>query len=147
MINLKFYTKRKIVNSTTKKFLQIGSIIMALSVALGAFGAHALKSILDENMIKVYNTAVQYQFYHALGLFAVAFAAHFNNVKKVKIAGNIMLYSILIFSGSLYLMTITGIKWLGAITPIGGTGFIIAWILLFLSMRGIKTIKTTNKTL
>jgi uncharacterized membrane protein YgdD (TMEM256/DUF423 family) len=128
------------MNLTTKKFLQIGSIIMALSVALGAFGAHALKSILDDNMIKVYNTAVQYQFYHALGLFAVAFVAHFNNEKKVKLSGNIMFYSIVIFSGSLYLMTITGIKWLGAITPIGGTGFIIAWILLFLSIRNISTI-------
>ena len=142
MISLKFYIKRKIVNSTTKKFLQIASIIMALSVALGAFGAHALKAILDDNMIKVYNTAVHYQFYHALGLFAVAFVAHFNNDKKVKLSGNIMLYSIFIFSGSLYIMTITGIKWLGAITPIGGTGFIIAWILLFLSIRGIET---TNK--
>ena len=142
MISLKFYIKRKIVNSTTKKFLQIGSIIMAASVALGAFGAHALKAILDDNMIKVYNTAVQYQFYHALGLFAVAFVAHLNNEKKVILSGNIMIYSIVIFSGSLYLMTITGIKWLGAITPIGGTGFIVAWILLFLSIRAIKT---TNK--
>lgn len=126
------------MSSTTKKFLQYGSIIMALSVALGAFGAHALKSILDEHMLAVYNTAVEYQFYHGLGLFVVAFISHINNTKKINLAGNIMFYSIFLFSGSLYLMTITGIKLLGAITPIGGTGFIIAWVLLFLSLKDIK---------
>ena len=127
------------INSTTKKFIQYGSIMMALAVAFGAFGAHALKPILDEHMIKVYNTAVEYQFYHALGLFIVAFVAYINNTKKVNLSGNIMFGSIFIFSGSLYILTITGIKWLGAITPIGGTGFIIAWILLFLSIKEIKT--------
>ena len=126
------------MNITTKRFIQYGAIMMALSVAIGAFGAHALKPMLDEHMTKVYNTAVQYQFYHALGLFVVAFIAHFNTSNKVKLSGNIMFFSIFIFSGSLYIMTITGIKWLGAITPIGGTGFIIAWVLLFLSLKEIK---------
>ena len=111
---------------------------MALSVAIGAFGAHALKPILDDHMTKIYNTAVQYQFYHALGLFIVAFVSHFNTSKKINLSGNIMFISIFIFSGSLYIMAITGIKWLGAITPIGGTGFIIAWILLFLSLKDIE---------
>jgi len=125
------------MNQTTKKFIQYGSIMMALAVVIGAFGAHALKPILDEHMTQVYNTAVEYQFYHALGLFVVAFVAHFTNTKKVNLSGNIMFGSIYIFSGSLYIMTITGIKWLGAITPIGGTGFIIAWVLLFLSVKEI----------
>lgn len=130
------------MNNTTKKFIQIGSILMALSVALGAFGAHGLKSILDEHMLKVYNTAVEYQFYHALGMFAVAFIASFDGVKKANLAGNIMLVSTIIFSGSLYIMTITSMKWLGAITPIGGTGFIIAWIILFISVKDIETKKS-----
>ena len=129
------------MNTITKKFIQYGAIMMALSVALGAFGAHALKPILDEHMTQVYNTAVEYQFYHSLGLFIVAFVAHFITSKKVKLSGNIMFISIFIFSGSLYIMTITGIKWLGAITPIGGTGFIIAWVLLFLSLKEIETVK------
>ena len=129
------------MNTTTKKFIQYGAIMMALSVALGAFGAHALKPVLDEHMAQVYNTAVEYQFYHSLGLFIVAFVAHFITSKKVQLSGNIMFISIFIFSGSLYIMTITGIKWLGAITPIGGTGFIIAWVLLFLSLKEIETVK------
>ncbi|MEA3553504.1 MAG: DUF423 domain-containing protein [Campylobacterota bacterium] len=129
------------MNNSTKKFIRYGAFMMALSVALGAFGAHALKSILDENMIKVYNTAVEYQFYHALGLFVVAFVAFVNDTKRVNLAGNIMFVSTFIFSGSLYIMTITGIKWLGAITPIGGTGFIIAWVILALSVS-----KSNNNT-
>ncbi|MEA3498139.1 MAG: DUF423 domain-containing protein [Campylobacterota bacterium] len=127
------------MKQTTKQFIQYGSIMMGLSVALGAFGAHALKTILDENMIKVYNTAVEYQFYHSLGLFAVAFVSTLTDNTKVKLSGIIMLISMFIFSGSLYIMTITGIKWLGAITPIGGTGFIIAWVLLAISVRDTKS--------
>jgi len=126
------------MNLTTKRFIKYGTFMMALSVALGAFGAHAIKSILDDNMIKVYNTAVEYQFYHALGMFVVAFIASFNNVRKVTIAGNIMIFSTFLFSGSLYAMTITGVKALGMITPIGGTGFIIAWIMLGLSVSSFE---------
>ena len=124
------------MNKTTRKFIKIGAIMMALSVALGAFGAHALKSAFDENMQQVYNTAVEYQFYHSLGMFAVAFISHINNTKKVNLAGNIMIASTAIFSGSLYIMTVTGIKWLGAITPIGGIGFIVAWIMLAYAVKG-----------
>ena len=112
--------------------------MMALSVALGAFGAHALKNLLDERMTAIYNTAVEYQFYHSLGLLAVAFVANFVESKKVNLAGNIMFVSMFIFSGSLYILTTTGIKWLGAITPIGGTGFIIAWLLLAFSLKDLK---------
>ena len=114
----------------------LGGFMMALGVGLGAFGAHALKKMLDPHMIDVYNTAVEYQFYHALGMFVVAFLAYLNpKNSQVNLAGNIMFGSTIVFSGSLYIMTITGIKWLGAITPIGGTGFIIAWILLALSIN------------
>lgn len=123
------------MNKMSIKFIKIASIMMALSVGLGAFGAHALKEILDPYMKAVYNTAVEYQFYHSLGLFVVAFVANYIESKKVNLAGNIMFISTLIFSGSLYIMTVTGLKWLGAITPIGGTGFIIAWLLLFFSLK------------
>lgn len=126
------------MNNTSIKFIKIASIMMALSVAFGAFGAHALKDILDEYGKGVYHTAVEYQFYHSLGLLAIGIIANFVESKKINLAGNIMFISILIFSGSLYILTITGIKWLGAITPIGGTGFIIAWIILFLSLKDLK---------
>lgn len=126
------------MNKTTKTFIRLGSIMMALSVSLGAFGAHGLKSILDAEMFKVYNTAVEYQFYHSLGLFVVAFVAHFVNNSMIKKAGIIMFGSMLVFSGSLYIMTMTGIKWLGAITPIGGTGFIIAWFMIALSLKQME---------
>ena len=129
------------MNQTAIKFIKIGSVLMALSVALGAFGAHALKNVLDEHMHAVYNTAVEYQFYHALGLLIVGFVANFNPAKKVNFAGNLMFISAIIFSGSLYIMTTSGLKWLGAITPIGGTGFIIAWLILFYSFKDIKADK------
>ena len=109
--------------------------MMALSVVFGAFGAHALKDVLDEHMTKVYHTAIEYQFYHSLGMFVVAFVAYINDDKKVKIAGYIMVVSTAVFCGSLYAMTITEFKWLGAITPIGGTGFIISWIMLLVSLN------------
>lgn len=109
--------------------------MMALSVAIGAFGAHALKEVLDPYSKAVYNTAVEYQFYHSLGLLVVGIVATFIDSKRVNLAGNIMFISMLIFSGSLYIMTVSGIKWLGAITPIGGTGFIIAWLILASSLQ------------
>jgi uncharacterized membrane protein YgdD (TMEM256/DUF423 family) len=122
-------------NQTTISFIKLGAFMMALSVAFGAFGAHALKDVLDEHMTNVYHTAVEYQFYHSIGMFVVAFVASINDDKKVKLAGNIMLASTAIFCGSLYAMTITELKWLGAITPIGGIGFIISWSLLIFSFN------------
>ena len=100
----------------------MGAIMMALGVALGAFGAHALKKMLDEQMLEVYQTGVLYHFIHALGIFVVAFALYIkpSASSQLIISGYLMLGSIFIFSGSLYLLSITGIKWLGAITPIGG---------------------------
>jgi uncharacterized membrane protein YgdD (TMEM256/DUF423 family) len=123
------------MKTITIRFIQLGSIMMALSVALGAFGAHALKSHFDAYALGIYNTGVSYQFYHALGLLAVAFISHVSENSKVRLAGYIMFISTIIFSGSLYILAITDIKWLGAITPIGGTGFIIAWILLAISLK------------
>lgn len=114
-----------------KLFASLGSINALLSVMLGAFAAHGLKSKLTPEMLEIFQTGVQYHFYHALGLLAVALIAlHFPDSSWVKWSGWLMVAGILIFSGSLYLLSATGVKWLGAITPIGGTAFIAAWVLL-----------------
>lgn len=123
------------MNTLTQKFIIFGAIMMALSVAIGAFGAHMLKPSFDAYSLAIFNTGVAYQFYHSLGLFIIAFCLHVKQNRQIKLAGYIMLGSIFIFSGSLYILAISGIKWLGAITPIGGSGFIVAWILLVLGIR------------
>lgn len=124
--------------NTAKLFIAIGCLNAMLAVILGAFGAHALKSRLAENMLAIYQTGVQYHFYHALGLI-VAGLLIIQLVPSLwfKSAGWLMLLGILLFSGSLYLLSITGLRWPGAITPLGGTAFIIAWGLLFIGI--IKT--------
>lgn len=126
------------MNIITKKFAFYGAILMAVAIGLGAFGAHGLKSIVSKEMLVVFHTGVEYQFYHALGLFCVAFVAHFSQSKNIKFAGYCMIFGTFIFSGSLYLITLTNIKIIGAITPIGGLAFIIAWILLALEIRKIS---------
>lgn len=118
------------MNIISKRFLIIACLLMATAVSLGAFGAHGLKKIISIEMLAVYQTGVQYQFYHALGLLGVAFIAHVNSTKLVNMAGNLMFTGVMIFSGSLYLLVILNIKWLGAITPIGGVLMVISWVLL-----------------
>lgn len=118
------------MNIISKRFLIIACLLMATAVSLGAFGAHGLKKIITPDMLSVYQTGVQYQFYHALGLLGVAFIAHVNSTKLVNMAGNLMFTGVMIFSGSLYLLVILNIKWLGAITPIGGVLMVISWVLL-----------------
>ncbi len=118
------------MNKTARVFVIYGSISMVLSVVIGAFGAHILKNILSENMIVIYHTGVEYQFYHSLGLFAVAFVSNFQDNKQVKYSGYFMILGIILFSGSLYLLSTTGVGWIGIVTPIGGLCFIVSWILL-----------------
>ena len=108
-----------------------GALGAALSVILGAFGAHGLKTRLTPEMLATFQTGVQYQFYHSLGLILVGIVLH--TVKAsglVSAAGGLMLAGILLFSGSLYLICFTGIRSFGMIAPIGGTAFIAAWLLL-----------------
>lgn len=119
----------------SKLFLSIGAINAALAVMLGAFGAHGLKSRLAADMIEIFETGVQYHFYHALGLLAVGvLAIHYPGSSSLKWSGWLMLGGIVIFSGSLYILSISGVRWLGAITPIGGISFIAAWILLLVAV-------------
>lgn len=122
-----------------KLFLTLGSIAMALAVMLGAFGAHGLKSKLTEEMLAIFETGVNYHFYHALGLLIIGIIANWlPDSSLLGWAGGLMAGGIFIFSGSLYLLSLTGTRWLGAITPIGGACFIAAWILLALAIwRGL----------
>jgi len=111
-------------------FFVAGSIFGFFAVALGAFAAHGLKSRLTPDMLTIFETGVRYHMYHALSLLGVAWAASHWPDSRVYAAGWAFIFGILIFSGSLYLLSVTGIRWLGAITPIGGVGFLIGWVLL-----------------
>jgi len=106
---------------------------MFLAVGLGAFGAHALQKRLSPEMLAIFETGVRYQVYHALGLFAVAWVSSKNPDSLANAAGWAITFGIVVFSGSLYALALTGTRWLGAITPIGGVAFLAGWILLFLA--------------
>jgi uncharacterized membrane protein YgdD (TMEM256/DUF423 family) len=118
------------MNSIAKLFLSIGSISGALAVLLGAFGAHGLKDKLCEDMMAVYKTGVEYHFYHSLALLGIGLLSLHYKSALLNAGGWSMVAGILLFSGSLYALSISGVKVLGAITPIGGLLFIIGWILL-----------------
>lgn len=114
-----------------KLFLTIASISGFLAVAIGAFGAHGLKQKITEEMMAVYQTGVQYHFYHTLALLGVGILLQqFPQSAAFKLSGWMLLAGMLLFSGSLYLLALTGTRWLGAITPIGGLAFLIAWATL-----------------
>jgi uncharacterized membrane protein YgdD (TMEM256/DUF423 family) len=111
-------------------FVMLGSFNMLLAVALGAFGAHGLKSRVSAEMLTVWQTAVLYHLVHALGLLLVGLLAlHL----PVRAAGWTLQAGIVLFSGSLYLMVLTGIRPLGMITPLGGVAFLAGWLLLALA--------------
>ncbi len=115
----------------------VGAIAAAIGVALGAFGAHALKTRVTEDLLAVFEIGVRYQMYHALALLAVAWGAERWPGNMLNASGCLFLLGILLFSGSLYLMALTGTRWLGAITPIGGLCFILGWIALAIAaLRG-----------
>ncbi|HEX7027542.1 MAG TPA: DUF423 domain-containing protein [Gammaproteobacteria bacterium] len=116
---------------SAKTFLLLGSLNAMLAVILGAFGAHALKAKLNPELLAVYQTASQYHFYHSLGLLAVGvLMLQIPSSPLLKYSGGAMLAGIVLFSGSLYLLSVTGLRILGAITPVGGLCFIAGWLLL-----------------
>lgn len=118
------------MSALAKLFLILGGVNAALTVALGAFGAHILKTQLSSAMMAVYHTAILYHAIHALGLIALgAVAAWLPGSGFLKSAGWTMFAGIVLFCGSLYLLSITGAGWLGVITPVGGVAFILAWVL------------------
>ncbi len=124
-----------------KYFLVIGGVNAMLSVLLGAFAAHALKDQLSTEYLKVFKTGVEYQFYHALGLILIGIVAtQWAPNTLIKSSGWLMLIGIILFSGSLYILSITQIRWLGAITPFGGVSFVIAWILFIIGIINAQQI-------
>ncbi len=114
--------------------LLAGAIFMALAVLLGAFGAHALKKVLSPDMLVIYKTGVEYQFYHALGLLLIGSIGFHIQSKYLRWSGLFISIGIIIFSGSLYVLTLSGIKALGAITPVGGLSFVAGWIFLAIAL-------------
>jgi uncharacterized membrane protein YgdD (TMEM256/DUF423 family) len=115
-------------------FFSSGAIAAFIAVAFGAFGAHSLRTKLSADMLNIFEVGVRYQMYHALGLIAVAWATTRWPEANLNAAGWAFIVGIIIFSGSLYLLSITGVRWFGAITPIGGLAFLLGWAILVWSI-------------
>lgn len=113
-----------------KTFFALGATFGALGVVLGAFGAHALRTTLSAADLATFEIGVRYQLYHALALMAVAWASTQWSAATVTLAGWAFVAGIVIFSGSLYVLVLSGQRWLGAVTPIGGVALIMGWALL-----------------
>jgi uncharacterized membrane protein YgdD (TMEM256/DUF423 family) len=110
-----------------RTFAVIGALMGFVGVALGAFAAHSLKTKLTVDMFSVWEVGVRYHFYHALGLFVVAWVSNQFPESRVAVAGWLFIAGIVLFSGSLYTMGLTGIRGLGVITPVGGVCFLVGW--------------------
>lgn len=118
-------------------FFAIGAISAAVAVLLGSFAAHALKGRLAPEQLAVFETGVRYQLAHALGLLAVAWAVERFPGDAARWGGWLLLAGTVLFSGSLYLLTLTGVRWLGLVTPFGGVAFVVGWVLLAMAaLRG-----------
>ena len=130
-----WYGKKWVVRqeiSMERLFFVLASISGGLAVVLGAFGAHTLKGRIEPELLTVFDTGVRYHMYHALALLAVA-RARLSGVRLQAAAGWLFLAGMALFSGSLYVLSLTGVRWLGAITPLGGLAFILGWLCLALA--------------
>ena len=116
-------------------FFALGAVSGFISVAAGAFGAHALRSRLTPEYLGIFETAARYQMYHALALLAVAWAINRGTGSTAQWAGWLFVIGTVLFSGSLYGLALSGIRWLGAITPLGGVAFLAGWLCLALSWK------------
>ena len=116
-----------------KIFIFLGALNAFIAVAAGAFAAHGLKNSLSDTYLSTFRTAADYQFYHALGLIIIGILLISEYKQSTLISGWIMLTGIILFSGSLYTLALTGTKWLGMITPIGGVCFLISWLTIAIS--------------
>jgi uncharacterized membrane protein YgdD (TMEM256/DUF423 family) len=114
-------------------WIQLGSLFMFLAVGLGAFGSHLLRGKISDHYLDIYKTGVLYHFLHAIGIFIVAWLSTQSGDPKIQYAGICFMMGIILFSGSLYFLSVTEIKWLGAITPLGGLCFLAGWGLIFTS--------------
>ena len=108
----------------------IGSVLAALAVSIGAFGAHGLKSKVSSEDLVIFETGVRYQMYHSQGLILIGILGIHYPSNIIQLPAILFLIGIVIFSGTLYLIPLTGLRWFGAITPIGGTALIAGWVVL-----------------
>lgn len=113
-----------------RRLMATGSVCAALGVAAGAFGAHLLKGVLDQPMLAIYDTGTRYQMYHAFGILLSGIAVRLSGDARAAVAGWMFLAGIVLFTGSLYGVALSEIRWLGAVTPLGGLAFIAGWCLL-----------------
>ena len=141
-----FTYSHQFIKMNQNKIIGTAAVLGALSVAIGAFGAHGLEGLVEagkltDHDLKTFETGVRYQFYHTFALLAVGLGYHMLNEKMAKFATTLFLIGIIIFSGSLYLLVLsepllgTRLSWLGAITPLGGLSFIAGWFFLFRSTK------------
>ena len=115
-------------------FLRAAAVLGFSAVALGAFGAHALKQRLAPDLLEIFEVGVRYQYYHTVAILACALApAVYWESRWLPAANGAWLVGVLIFSGSLYALAFSGVRWLGAVTPLGGVAFLIGWALLFIA--------------
>jgi len=112
----------------------LGALFAFLGVAAGAFGAHSLRDVVSLHYLNVFETAVRYQMYHAIGLLVTGFMLDRREDTYFRFAGWMFVAGILLFSGSLYILSLTGKSWVGAITPFGGVSFLAGWFLLILGI-------------
>jgi uncharacterized membrane protein YgdD (TMEM256/DUF423 family) len=111
-----------------RTFAAAGALSGFVAVAAGAFGAHGLRGRLTDDLLAIFETAVRYQMYHALALLVVAAAAARGGGSALALSGWMFIVGTLLFSGSLYLLALTGARWLGAVTPLGGLALLVGWL-------------------
>lgn len=130
------------------KYISIAAYLGALTVALGAFGAHALKEKLSPDTFAIFETAVRYQFYHVFALLAAGILYNRNPGKTIRLSASLFIAGIILFSGSLYTLTFLkaggneSFNWIGAVTPLGGLCFIVGWVCLAIAIPSKPTTTT-----
>lgn len=117
----------------TRTFFILGSVFGMTAILAGTFGAHGLEQTVTPALLETFDTGVRYHMYHALALIGVAWACEHFGGKLPVAAGWLFVIGIIVFAGSLYLLAITGARWLGMITPIGGVAFVMGWLLLIVA--------------
>ncbi|MDP6339564.1 MAG: DUF423 domain-containing protein [Candidatus Marinimicrobia bacterium] len=117
-----------------KNWIILGASLAALAVILGAFGAHGLKSKVSPEDLAIFETGVRYHMYHALGLILIGILGFHYNADMIQLPAVLLSVGILVFSGSLYILVLTGLRWMGAITPIGGIALIAGWVMLIIKI-------------
>ncbi len=124
------------MTGTARLFLALAAAFGLLGVAAGAFGVHGLKSVLEPDLLVVFETGARYQMYHALALLIVAVLAGANDARSLRVAGWLFAAGVVVFSGSLYALALTGIRGFGAVTPLGGLALLGGWIALLAAAVG-----------